>query len=83
MPAVGFRRNRGWRCFFHRTATQRAEMDLSCGGRKDEAVALLAEVLDSPAGTVTAASLRSQPGLSALKGYPPFEALVSAPLAGR
>jgi len=59
-----------------------AQISLAAG-RKDEAVALLAEALDSPAGTVTAASLRRHPGLAALKGYPPFEALVSARLAGR
>jgi eukaryotic-like serine/threonine-protein kinase len=52
-------------------------------GRKDEAVRLLAEVLDSPGGTVTAASLRSHPALADLRGYAPFEALVTARLAGR
>jgi len=52
-------------------------------GRKDEAVRLLAEVLDSPGGTVTAASLRKHPALAGLRGYPPFEALLTARLAGR
>ncbi len=51
--------------------------------RRDEAVGALAEVLDAPGGTVTAASLRSTPGFSRLRGYPPFEALLSARAAGR
>jgi TolB-like protein len=52
-------------------------------GRKDEAVRGLAEALDAPGGTVTAASLRANPALAALRGYPSFEALISKRLAGR
>jgi TolB-like protein/tetratricopeptide (TPR) repeat protein len=52
-------------------------------GRKDEAVRLLAQVLETPGGTVTAASLRANPAYAALRGYAPFEALVTARLAGR
>ena len=52
-------------------------------GRKDEAVRVLAEALDAPAGTVTAASLRAHPAFAPLQGYPPFEALVSGRLAGK
>jgi eukaryotic-like serine/threonine-protein kinase len=52
-------------------------------GRPDRAVSLLAEVLDSPAGTMTATSVRNNPAFAALRGYPPFEALVAARLAGR
>jgi TolB-like protein len=59
-----------------------AEIALAAG-RKDEAVHLLAEALDSPGGTVTAASLRSHPSLAGLRSHPPFEALVTARLAGR
>ncbi len=55
----------------------------AAAGRPDQAVTLLAEVLESPAGTMTAASMRANPSLSALRGYPPFEALVAARLAGR
>jgi tetratricopeptide (TPR) repeat protein len=63
-------------------AVDLAETALAAG-RKDEAVQLLAEALDAPAGTVTPASLRAYPALAPLRGYPPFEALVSARLAGR
>ncbi len=52
-------------------------------GEKDRAVALLAELLDAPGGTHTAASLRATPALAPLRGYPPFEALATANVAGR
>ena len=51
--------------------------------RRDEAVSLLVEVLDSKAGTVTARSLRANPVFSSLRGYPPFEALIEARVAGK
>jgi TolB-like protein len=52
-------------------------------GERDRAVALLAELLDAPGGTHTAASLRATPGLAPLRGYEPFEALATARVAGR
>ncbi len=55
----------------------------TAAGHRDEAVSLLAEVLESPGGMATRASMRANPNLSALRGYPPFEALVVMRLAGR
>jgi TolB-like protein len=52
-------------------------------GRSDEAVALLAQALDAPGGTITAAALRANPAYVDLRGYPPFQALLTARLAGR
>ncbi|HYD42972.1 MAG TPA: protein kinase [Anaeromyxobacter sp.] len=52
-------------------------------GERDRAVALLAELLDAPGGTHTAASLRASAALAPLRGYEPFERLATAKVAGR
>jgi eukaryotic-like serine/threonine-protein kinase len=55
----------------------------TAAGQPAEAVAFVAEALGAPAGPLTPASARADPGLASLRGYPPFEALLSARLAGR
>jgi hypothetical protein len=52
-------------------------------GHETAARVALAQALEAPAGPLTPASARADPGLASLHGYPPFEALVAQRLAGR